>query len=479
MNKIKIITTIVLFFNVVFSSFIVFAESNYPIATVDNKFCYTMSDVTQNCKDGSVITFLDDLNYDNKICIPANNVLITSNGIKTIKCDYLDLKGDIKLENINLITHDGMFNLFAHNVEIGENTFISSDIGDVDLFSGKETIIRSGSFGEVFGGMYEGDIDYCSILIDGKETKIEKINGTYHSNYINNFNCEINNGYIKEIDTKKVKDSAVIALNGGKVDDIIYGSANNTDIIFDNYNNKVNSLKYNTPNNLNITIKSGFAEIEFLPDKFHLVVEDEGKIIINGKTYLKGIYEIDSVVDGFTDLKNHWSKDYIDYSIRNGILKGIDSTTFGVDTKMTRGMAINALHSVGGKTYVTIKNTFDDISSNDVYYDSIQWAYDKGIISKSKDNKFRPNDNITKEEFAVMLYQYLKYRGLNIVDNSTNKIYEYKDYADISKWSFDAMAYMVEMGIYNGDNNNLLKPKDDITKCELAVILKKVNSLIS
>lgn len=41
------------------------------------------------------------------------------------------------------------------------------------------------------------------------------------------------------------------------------------------------------------------------------------------------------------------------------------------------------------------------------------------------------------------------------------------------------MAYMVEMGIYNGDNNNLLKPKDDITKCELAVILKKVNSLIS
>ena len=56
MNKIKIITTIVLFFNVVFSSFIVFAESNYPIATVDNKFCFTMSDVTQNCKDGSVIT---------------------------------------------------------------------------------------------------------------------------------------------------------------------------------------------------------------------------------------------------------------------------------------------------------------------------------------------------------------------------------------------------------------------------------------
>ena len=171
MNKIKIITTIVLFFNVVFSSFIVFAESNYPIATVDNKFCFTMSDVTQNCKDGSVITFLDDLNYDNKICIPANNVLITSNGAKTIKCDYLDLKGDIKLENINLITHDGMFNLFAHNVEIGENTFISSDIGDVDLFSGKETIIRSGSFVEVFGGMYEGDIDYFSILIDGKETK--------------------------------------------------------------------------------------------------------------------------------------------------------------------------------------------------------------------------------------------------------------------------------------------------------------------
>ena len=69
--------------------------------------------------------------------------------------------------------------------------------------------------------------------------------------------------------------------------------------------------------------------------------------------------------------------------------------------------------------------------------------------------------------------------NFNVFDNSTNKIYEYKDYADTSKWSFDAMAYMVEMGIYNGDNNNLLKPKDDITKCELAVILKKVNSLIS
>ena len=147
---------------------------------------------------------------------------------------------------------------------------------------------------------YENSIDVYKWQ-DGKETKIEKINGTYHSNYINNFNCEINNGYIKEIDTKKVRDSAVIALNGGKVDDIIYGSANNTDIIFDNYNNKVNSLKYNTPNNLNITIKSGLAEIEFLRDKFHLVVEDEGKIIINGKTYLKGIYEIDSVVDGFAD----------------------------------------------------------------------------------------------------------------------------------------------------------------------------------
>ena len=74
MNKIKIITTIVLFFNVVFSSFIVFAESNYPIATVDNKFCYTMSDVTQNCKDGSVITFLDELDQQmiNKILSKKN-----------------------------------------------------------------------------------------------------------------------------------------------------------------------------------------------------------------------------------------------------------------------------------------------------------------------------------------------------------------------------------------------------------------------
>ncbi|MEE1071971.1 MAG: S-layer homology domain-containing protein, partial [Cellulosilyticum sp.] len=176
-------------------------------------------------------------------------------------------------------------------------------------------------------------------------------------------------------------------------------------------------------------------------------------------------------IEKFTDIQNHWAKDDIQFVIEKGLFKGISETHFGVNQSMTRGMFVTVLHRLSGEPQVG-KALFSDVKSNFYYADAVSWAHELGVVSGVNQTKFMPEQNITREQLVVMLYKYARAVSNNF-EEYQEEISQFKDAKSVSNWSKDAMEWAVGAKILKGDTNNQLKPKANITRGEVAVILKR------
>ena len=163
------------------------------------------------------------------------------------------------------------------------------------------------------------------------------------------------------------------------------------------------------------------------------------KVEVNGKTgyiseeYItkvntkKDTYKVPTDTDlPFEDVdSDEWYYSAIKYSYNNKFISGTTSTTFSPDMKLTRGMLVTILHNMEGKPKVTEVNNFPDVQDSTMYYyKAVNWAIKNKIISGYNNGKFGPDDLITREQLAVILWKYSRYKGT------------YKDKtADYSKFS--------------------------------------------
>jgi hypothetical protein len=232
--------------------------------------------------------------------------------------------------------------------------------------------------------------------------------------------------------------------SGGEDDTSNTGNTNNTD----------NSNNSNNSNSSNSTSTNSTA------------VVTDGGIIPLGSDY-------SGQDNPFTDVdKNDWFYDNVMYVYKNGLMKGTGSSTFSPDGKMTRAMFVTVLYRMSGDTG-NHKNTFSDVSSSAWYYDAVAWAAANGIVSGAGDNRFDPDGEITREQLAVMLWRYAKYKGHDVSEGETANILSYKDASYISKYAYAALQWACGAGIINGDAGGNLNPKSSATRAETAAILKR------
>ena len=104
------------------------------------------------------------------------------------------------------------------------------------------------------------------------------------------------------------------------------------------------------------------------------------------------------------------------------------------------------------------------------------WASENGIVAGYSTGEFAPADTITREQFATMLYNYVKYLGLDTAHSS--RMQTFSDAGTVSSWSAEAMEWAVGAGIINGNGNQELKPKDSISRAQAAAALQNMVSLI-
>ncbi len=150
-------------------------------------------------------------------------------------------------------------------------------------------------------------------------------------------------------------------------------------------------------------------------------------------------------------------------------MSGTTSKTFSPSSKVTRGMLVTILHNMENKPYVSGKSKFSDVqNSKDYYYVAIKWAAKNNIVSGYSNGKYGPNDPITREQLAVILNNYCKYKKK--YKATTANLSSFKDKNKISSYAKWGMNWAVGNKIINGSNGNL-NPQGTATRAETAAMI--------
>ena len=179
----------------------------------------------------------------------------------------------------------------------------------------------------------------------------------------------------------------------------------------------------------------------------------------------------------FTDVKSsHWYYDAVRITNENGIFSGTSEGKFTPNGKMTRAMLVQALAAADGynKDDYKYNGQFTDVKSSHWFAPAVQWAYDNEITSGKTETTFAPNENITREQLAAMLYRYASYKGMTM-DNSKS-ITDFPDAGKVADYAVKNFEWAYGNGIINGSKSGdtlYLNPRNPATRAECATMFSK------
>ena len=178
----------------------------------------------------------------------------------------------------------------------------------------------------------------------------------------------------------------------------------------------------------------------------------------------------ESPVDAFLDINTGaWYYDAVKYAVENGLMSGTGTYTFEPNTTLSRGMIAQMLYALEGKPSVSATNSFTDVSVNDWYAKAASWTQSKGIITGYNDGRFAPNDPLTREQLALILYNYAQSKGYDT--SAKADLSKYVDGSSTSAWAQTAMTWAVGEGLLSGRGLNMLYPTGTATRAEVAQIM--------
>ena len=166
-----------------------------------------------------------------------------------------------------------------------------------------------------------------------------------------------------------------------------------------------------------------------------------------------------------------WYAEYINYVAENGLMNGYEDGRFGPNDKTTRAQIVTVLYRMEGEPAVSSSSSFKDVSAGGQYYSAaVAWASRNDIVNGYEDGRFGPNDNVTREQIAAILYRYAAYKEYDTT--LAGNIASFSDAAKVSSWANSAIAWAVGEGLINGDNG-ALKPQGNATRAEIATLLTR------
>ena len=174
----------------------------------------------------------------------------------------------------------------------------------------------------------------------------------------------------------------------------------------------------------------------------------------------------------FTDVEeNGWYHTGVDFMVKNGFMNGVADDAFDVDGNLTRAQLVTILYRIAGEPESTATNPFADVADGQWYTTAVIWAAENGIVKGVNTTTFAPNDQITREQIATILFRYAK------AEKVEGKLAGFPDAGKVSDYAADAMAWAVEQGLINGisesDGKTYLAPQETATRAQIAVILMR------
>ena len=170
----------------------------------------------------------------------------------------------------------------------------------------------------------------------------------------------------------------------------------------------------------------------------------------------------------FTDAdKNAWYHDGVHYCVENGLMVGTGAHTFEPNTTTTRGMIATILWRQEGSPTVNAAMNYTDVSSGSWYEEAIRWADSTGVVLGYGNGTFGPDDPITREQMAAMLWRYAG------KPQAKSSLADFVDGEETSQWAESAMLWAVEQGLIEGMGNAQLNPQGQATRAQAATILMR------
>lgn len=175
----------------------------------------------------------------------------------------------------------------------------------------------------------------------------------------------------------------------------------------------------------------------------------------------------------FSDVKeNDWFYATVKYAGENGIMNGVSETEFAPNTTLTRAMLVTILYRVEGSPRLNSDSKFTDVSSSEWYSAPVIWAAENGIVNGVSETEFAPNQAITREQIAAIMYRYAGVKGYDTTQGGM-AVREFEDYEAISSWAKEAMQWAVNTKLISGKTETTINPLDAATRAESATIIMR------
>ena len=220
----------------------------------------------------------------------------------------------------------------------------------------------------------------------------------------------------------------------------------------------------------------GTAAIFSSDDKaYTIILTDAGEVLLS-------VYcprDKTCPMSAYTDLKpTEWYHDGIHFVLQSGFMSGYSTKLFGPGDNTTRAMVATIIWNMAGKPKADGKIHFTDVENGKWFTDPIRWAAGAGIIVGYTDGItgeliFCPNDSVTREQLATMMYRYAQYMKVNVSVGESTNILSYDDSFGVSSWAASAMQWSVGSGLMGGRTAHTLDPKANATRAEVATVVMR------
>lgn len=174
----------------------------------------------------------------------------------------------------------------------------------------------------------------------------------------------------------------------------------------------------------------------------------------------------------FGDVKSgDWFYNDVKYVYEKGMMAGTAADVFAPNATTTRAMIVTILYRLEGSPAVTGTNAFVDVPAGQWYTDAVNWAAANQIVKGTSATTFAPNDSITREQMAAILYRYAQYKGYDVTKKAD--LSGYSDNSQVSAYAKDALAWANAAKLINGVTNTTLAPQGNATRAQVSAILHR------
>ena len=217
------------------------------------------------------------------------------------------------------------------------------------------------------------------------------------------------------------------------------------------YDENAKTLNYETSGEIQ---KDGTASLKMThASQYAIVIDDKSHVL------------------PFTDLgEGQWYESAVRYAYTHDIMEGMNETTFSPNTSLTRAEAVQVLYNLEGRPAVSGNAAFPDLVEK-WYKPAIAWAEQTGVVDGYEDGTFRPENAVTRQEFAQMLYNYAKYKGYDLT--AQGDLSQFPDSGSVADWAEAAMSWANGNKLINGHDDGTIDAAGTATRAQAASILMR------